>query len=154
MTDISYFSNITPIREMQGEDWEDTELLKKMLQEADNYISSYEWCPVIKEKYFGYGIGGIVAVFLYKFVSSINQTDDWLWIVVGDLPSAYLVIDNTNSPMDALKGYCELMEDWANSIKSNGSIDGCYPVKAVPTKENAQLLLNRINFIRREILRF
>ena len=152
MTDISYFSDVIPIHEMQGDDHEDTDLLREMSQKADYFITSQRWCPTISEKYFGFGIGKIVAVFLYHFDSLINETDDWLWVVVGDLPSVYLVIDNTTSAMDALEGYCELMEDWANNIMSDNSVEDCYPVKAAPTKEHAQMLLSRIEFIRKEFL--
>ena len=152
MTDKSYFIDITPIQEMQGDDQEDTEMLAKMSQDADKFITSHRWCPTISEKYFGFGIGGIVAVFLYHFDSIINQTDDWLWVVVGDLPSVYFVVDAASSPMEALERYCELMEDWADHIMSDNSTEGCYPVKAAPTIENAKLLLSRIEFIRREFL--
>ena len=152
MINKTYFSSITPIQEMLGDDQEDTELLKTMLQEADNFIASYRWCPNISEKYFGYGVGGIVAVFLYHFDSLINQTDDWLWVIVGDLPSAYLVADAASSPIEALERYCELLEDWANNIMSDSSIENCYPIAIAPTKDNAQLLLNRTKFIRREFL--
>ena len=124
MTDILHFSDMTPIQEMQGDDQEDTKLLLEMSQKADDYITSFRWCPTIKEKYFGFGVGGIVAVFLYHFDSMINQSDDWLWIVTGDLPSAYFVVDAASSPMEALERYCELMEDWAKSIKQK-NIDIC-----------------------------
>ena len=152
MTDESYFTDIIPIQEMQGDDQEDTEMLAKMSQDADNFITSHQWCPVICEKYFGFGIGGLIAAFLYHFDSQINGTDDWLWVIVGDLPSAYLVIDVATSPKEAIELYCELMEDWANNVISDNSIENCFPVAANPTKENAQLLLTRTGFIRREIL--
>jgi len=152
MTDISYFSDIIPIQEMQGDDQEDTKMLMVLSQEADNYITSHRWCPDIKEKFYGFGIGYVIAVFLYHFDSLINETDDWLWVVVGDLPSAYFVIDAASSPIEALERYCELMEDWANQIMSDNSIEDYYPVQAAPTKENAQLLLNRTKFIRKEFL--
>ena len=152
MKDKSYFTDITPIQSMQGDDPDDTAMLITMSQDADNFITSFQWCPAISEKYFGFGIGGIIAVFLYHFDSLINQADDWLWVVVGDLPSAYIVVDNATSPQNVMECYCELMEDWADHIMSNNSTEGCYPVKAIPTKENAELLLSRIEFIRREIL--
>ena len=152
MTDLSYFSDVIPIQEMQGDDQEDTEMLTKLSREADDYITSFRWCPIIKEKFFGFGVGYIVAVFLYHFDSQIKETDDWLWVIVGDLPSVYLVIDEATSPMEALERYCELMEDWANNIMSDNSIDECYPVQAAPTKENADLLLRRTRFIRRDFI--
>jgi len=86
MIDISYFSDIVPIQEMRGDDQESTEMLLALSQEADDFITSYRWCPNIKEKFFGFGVGYIVAVFLYHFDSQINRTDDWLWVVTGDLP--------------------------------------------------------------------
>jgi len=152
MIDKSYFSDIIPIHEMQSDCQEDMEMLKKMSLDADDFITSYRWCPAVKEKYFGWGIGLIVAVFLYHFDSLINQTDDWLWVIVGDLPSVYLVTDAATSPMEALEHYCELMEDWANNIMSDNTIDGCYPVSVAPTKEHAKMLLSRTEFIRKEFL--
>ena len=152
MTDLSYFSDVIPIQEMQGDDQEATEMLIKLSHEADNFITSYRWCPIIKEKFFGFGVGYIVAVFLYHFDSMINQTDDWLWVIVGDIPSVYLVIDEASSPKEALERYCELMEDWANNIMSDTTIENCFPVAAAPTKENADLLLRRTRFIRRDFI--
>ena len=53
---------------------------------------------------------------------------------------------------EALKTYCELMQDWADNVKSEKSLDECYPVPVDPTTENADLLSSRISFIRRELL--
>ncbi len=152
MTDISFFSDILPIQQMKGDSHEDTEMLIKMAQDADVFITSFRWCPAIKNKYFGFGVGGIVAVFLYHFSLPIDQSDDWLWVIVGDLPSAYLVIDATPTPANALDVYCKLMEEWAKSIISDHSTEGCYPVNVAPTPKNAQLLLNRMGFIRKGFL--
>ena len=144
---------------MQGDDQEDTEKLAEMSKKADNYITSYRWCPDIKEKYFGFGVGGIFAVFLYRFAlplrwtnGAVTDMDDWLWVIVGDLPSAYLVVDDAPTPGLALGIYCVLMEDWANCILSDNSVENCFPVAASPTKEHAEMLLKRTSWIREEII--
>jgi len=77
---------------MHGEDEEETKMLKVMLSEAESYIASFHWSQPIKERYLGFGVGNVVALFLFRFDKPIRETDDWLWVVVGDLPSAYFVV--------------------------------------------------------------
>jgi len=144
---------VVPVEEMKGDCEKDTNLLKEMLEKAINYLESYKWCPEIEKIYFGFGIGKIVAVFLFKFKGKIKDSDDeFLWVVVGDLPSAYLVIDNAPSPKEALEGYCELMEDWVNAVRNGTSLKDVYPVAASPTEEHARMLSSRINSLRRDII--
>ena len=135
-----------------GESSEDTARLKSMAKEARAFVASFRWAHPIDELFLGYGVGGILAVFLVKFIEKVNGRDEFLWIIVGDLPSAYLVTDNAPTPTDALDRYCELMEDWANAVKTKKDISECFPVRAEPTAENADLLERRIGFVRKEII--
>lgn len=143
---------VVPVEEMTGGDKKDIRLLKKMVVEATNYLKSYKWCPEIEKIYFGFGIGGIVAVFLFKFSKKIKGTDEFLWVVVGDLPSAYFVIDRANNPKEALEAYCEIMEDWVAAVKNGTSLDEVYPVDVPPSSEYAGLLNSRISFLREKII--
>lgn len=145
-------NQVVPIEQMSGGDKKDIRLLKKMVVEATNYLKSHKWCPEIEKIYFGFGIGGIVAVFLFKFVEKIQRTDEFLWVIVGDLPPAYLVIDNSPTPKEALEGYCELMEDWVNAVRNGTSLKEVYPVAASPTLEHAKMLSSRIELLRNDIL--
>lgn len=74
--------------------------------------------------------------------------DSWLWVIVGDLPSAYLVTDDLKSPRDALEGYCELMMDWVNAVKTQADLTHQFPVEAPPTLGNAAALKKRIGMLR------
>lgn len=74
-----------------------------MAQDAKEFLSSFTWCKEITELYFGCGIGGVIAVFLAQIIPSESTVDDWLWIVVGDVPPAYLVVDYSTVPADALR---------------------------------------------------
>ncbi len=142
---------VVPVEEMTGGDKEDITLLKQMLEEATNYVTSYKWCPEIKERYFGFGVGGIVAAFLFRFSEKI-EGDEFLWVVVGDLPPAYFVVDCAPNPKEALEAYCELMEDWVNAVKNGTSLDDVYPVAVEPTAEHARMLSSRIDSLRKDII--
>lgn len=143
---------VVPVEEMTGGDKKDIALLKEMLEEAVNYLKSFKWCPEIEKIYFGFGIGKIVAVFLFKFKEKIKGTDEFLWVVVGDLPPAYFVVDETPNPKEALKAYCELMEDWVKAVRSGASLEDIYPIAVPPTEEYARMLSSRIESLRNDII--
>ena len=146
-------SQLIPEGEMRGEDAEETSELESMLQKAKDYISSFEWAPPVTEAHMGIGVGGVLAVFLLKFAEGIGvEGDEHLWVVVGDLPSAYLVTDDAVVPVRALEIYCELMSDWAEAVKSESSLDDVFPVEVPVDSEHAEMLLDRIRFIRERII--
>ncbi len=143
---------LIPAERIVGEDAEETGLLQRMLQEATDYLKSFRWCPPIDQTYLGRGVGGVVAAFLFHFRERIQGTEEWLWVVVGDLPSAYLVVDDADNPVSALEEYCELLEDWANAVLEGKPLDDVFPVEAKPTPDNARSLLRRTGFIRTRLL--
>jgi hypothetical protein len=143
---------LIPAERIVGDDAEEAGLLQQMLQEATDYLRSFRWCPPIEQIYLGCGVGGVIAVFLFHFRERIQGTEEWLWVVVGDLPSAHLVLDDADNPVSALEGYCELMENWANAVLAGRSLDDVFPVEAKPTPDNAKLLLRRTDFIRTRLL--
>lgn len=145
-------AKLIPAEKITGEDDVDTGLLKKMLQDARAYIEGFSWCPPIDGVYLGCGVGGVVAVFLFHFSERINGTDEWLWVVEGDLPSAYLVPDQAGDPASAISIYCELMDKWAIAILEGHPLYDVFPVRAEPTPENAKNLQNRLDFIRNRLL--
>jgi len=147
------FEYLTPIDKMDSyPDAEEIPLLLDMHAEAKEYLSSHKWCTSIVESYLGYGVGKVIALFLFRLDPPIKGTDEWLWVLVGDLPSAYFVIDEAPNPAEALARYCELMEDWANAVKEGKSLDDVYPVEAAPTAEHAGMLLSRVEFIRKNLI--
>jgi hypothetical protein len=138
--------------DIMGEDANDTASLLEMATSARDYITSFNWCPPINAGYLASGVGSVVAVFLFEFASKIQDTDDRLWVIVGDLPSAYLVVEPEDSPPDALERYCSLMEDWIAAIRDSTPLDEVFPVAADPIPENAESLEKRIAFLLAEII--
>lgn len=138
--------------EIKGEDAEDTALLRELLSEARAYMEAFEWCPSIESVHMALGAGGVVGVFLFQFDEVIEDDDDALWVVVGDLPSAYVIVEPGDDGISALERYCELMEDWAFNVLKDNSIEESFPVEAEATHENAEMLRQRIMFLRSEII--
>ena len=149
---------IVPIDQMQGEDSADTDLLRELRKKAENYVNSLDWFPGITEMYYGAGVGGIFAIFLIRtypnaFSHRGTPIDEWLWVVVGDIPSAYLVLDVAQKPSEACEVYLELMTGWIDCVES-GEVpsDNEFPVNMEPTPENAALLHTRTMLIQQHVL--
>jgi hypothetical protein len=143
---------VVPISKMVGEDRNETLLLEGMLARAESYLKSFRWFEPVEERFFGFGIGNVIALFLFKFARPINGTDVWLWVVEGDVPSAYFVVDNAPKPSAALAVYCRLTEEWADAVEAKRPLTGVFPVGAPPTREHAEMLRQRIKFIRQQII--
>lgn len=152
MTSTVDFSKICPIVEMRGEDREETLLLEEMFKCAKNYLESFDWCERISEAWFGLGVGGVVAVFLFEILPKTHDVDEWLWVIAGNFPPAYIVTDYAPNPACALKEYMREMKEWVLAVKSGRSVDELIPVNASATIENAEDLDRRIAFLTREIL--
>jgi hypothetical protein len=137
--------------EIVGDDAEDTALLEQMARDARAYIESFEWCPPISRVSLGYGVGGVLALFRFEFAYAIEDTDSELWVVVGDIPSAYFIYEGNEDKAVALECYCALMEEWALAVRDGDPVDECFPVDFEPTVENAEELISRVAFIRNEL---
>jgi hypothetical protein len=152
MSPLPDISSLTPIEDLRGDSLEDTQLLNGMAEEATEFIGGFRWCKGIKRRYFGRGVGGIFAVFLFEIVPSSPEVDSMLWVIVGDLPSAFLLAEGNLTPDDALTGYVEAMEAWVTAAREGLPVDDLIPVNVEPTKENAERLASRLKFIREDFL--
>jgi hypothetical protein len=98
-------SGVIPIAEMHGEDEDESVRLRAMEKCARDFLESFLWCGGILDFYFGDGIGDVFAVFLARIMPVYPDVDEYLWIIVGDLPSIYLVTDLSKTPKEALETY-------------------------------------------------
>ena len=146
------FSKVISESEIQGADINETRELKGMLAEAKKYISAFKWCMGIDKTYLGVGFPGIIAVFLFKIRASQKNVDEWLWVIVGDVPPAYISVIGAPDPAAAIDGYVGAMEDWVNAVKSGKDVDNLIPVNVPPVLKWAERLEARLNFIDKEIL--
>jgi hypothetical protein len=144
-------SAVVKAEALQGEDARETQQLEIMLGRAREYVESSCWCSRILDAYFGFGIGEVVALFLFE-VEIQTGAREWLWVVEGDLPSAYLVTDHAPNPRAALQVYCELMEEWAAAVQNRLPLDQVFPVKAPADAAHAAMLRKRIALLREQVL--
>ncbi|MEO6133932.1 MAG: hypothetical protein ABIP35_02190 [Ginsengibacter sp.] len=144
MTEIN-IGKLTEIEEIQA--------ILSLYYEAKNYIEDFDWCVSTKKCWYDkdFGIYEKIGIFLFEIEPLNENVDDFIWVVVGDLPSVYLD-KSIKTGQEALEQYCELMQEWADSVKSGNSLEECYPVPVDPTIENAELLNSRIAFVKRELL--
>lgn len=146
------FSKVVPVSEMKGTSEADTALLKSMLQEAQEYITAFTWCGGIREVHFGWGAGDVFAIFLFRIKPTRDDVDEWLWVIVGDLPSAYLVTDACPTPSDALETYIRETGRWVEAARAGKAMKGLIPLQVAPTQENADLLEKRLRSLEQEFL--
>ena len=144
MTEIN-IDGLTEIEEIQS--------ILSLYKEAKNYIEDFNWCVSTKKCWYDkdHGIYEKIGIFLFEIEPLNDTVDDFIWVIVGDLPSVYLD-KSVMTGHEALETYCELMQEWVDNVKNEKSLDECYPVSIDPTIENADLLNTRISFIRRELL--
>jgi hypothetical protein len=141
-------TSVVPIDKMKGDSDEETLGLKQMFEEARGFLSGFAWCQRIEDSYFGFGYAGIVAVFLFRISPAHTGIDDWLWVVVGDLPSAYLVTEGNLTPDLAVDGYIYEMSRWVQAAKGGRPVKDLIPVNVPPTQENAEALERRLSALK------
>jgi hypothetical protein len=144
-------TGVIPIAEMRGENDEETDLLRAMSERAQQFLGEFAWCSAIREFYFGDGIGNVFAVFLARIQPSHSGIDEFLWVVVGDIPPAYLVTDACHTPKEAMEGYIEEMRRWVAAAYRGQTSKDIIPVNAAPTPESAKTLEQRLNTLERDI---
>ncbi|WP_374545526.1 hypothetical protein [Rhodoblastus sp.] len=145
-------SKIVPLDSMHGEDAEETEQLNALFQEAKAYLESFNWCYKVVAAYFGLGFANLIGIFLFEIIPTSKSVDSLVWVVVGDIPPAYLVVDNAPNPACALDAYIGEMSKWVNAVEAGLPVDNLIPVNVATTKENASRLHKRLQFLDREIV--
>jgi hypothetical protein len=143
---------LTPIEKMRGEDEEDTRLLREMAERARDYVTSFPWCPPIRETYLAYGIGKVIALFLFEFEGKIDGTYHNTWIIVGDLPPCFFAVQPDDTVQLLFDDYCDRMDDWVAAVRNNGNFEKVFPVSAARTEKHADMLESRLAFLRKEII--
>lgn len=123
-----------------------------LYKEATEYILFYDWCISIKESFIGIIHPPIVAVFLFEIDTNRTDVDNFVWVIVGDLPPAYITIDDCQNPALALNRYIGAMEDWVEAAEGGKSVLNLIPVNVPASKSNANALKTRLKFLDERVL--
>ena len=75
----------------------------RLSEKAKKYLESFKWCDKILDGWLAFDFDYILCIFYFNIVPSEgSEADDKIWIIVGDIPSAYLdAVDNVTE-WDAL----------------------------------------------------
>jgi hypothetical protein len=144
-------SRLVAIENIRGEDDQDTASLREMAGRAQSYLLSYPWCASTGDAYLGFGVGDVAAVFLFR-ARLKSGAEELLWVIEGDLPSAYLVTDQARTPADALETYSGLMQEWVRAVRTGADSSEVFPVDVPANGEYASMLEKRIELLRRDII--
>ncbi|WP_067664797.1 hypothetical protein [Ferrimonas marina] len=143
------------IEEILNTDFKHEEFLLESYDEAKKYINDFDWHKGIKDTFVGMCFDGILCVFLFDCELTIEKElegDNFVWVIVGDLPPAYITSENAPNPACALDGYVGAMLEWVKAAASGDTVDDLIPVNVPANPENSELLKRRLDFIDKEIL--
>ena len=91
-------------------------------------------------------------MFLFRIFPRSQDVDECLWVVVGDVPPAYLVTDESRTPAEALRTYISEMRYWVAAVESGKPVNELIPVNAPANPDTAMALKKRLAFLESEIL--
>jgi hypothetical protein len=130
--------------------------LEELKAVAQAHVMSWRSSPPIQEMVLAFGLAPVVAVFLVRFATPITRGElagaTEMWAVSGDLPSMCFETDDVRNPSDALRLYCAIAQDWADTVLAGGDLSQCYPIPVEPSRELADSLLDRVAFLREEFV--
>lgn len=121
--------------------------VRDLADEARSFIASHRWCKQVAAVNLAWAVAGVLGVFQVKIKPSSPHVDSTFWVVVGDIPSAYLVTDNAPTWRDALRSYVAEMYRWVHAVRHNLPLDDVIPVGVEPSSEHAEMLAGRLAFI-------
>ncbi|MFT6408381.1 MAG: hypothetical protein ACJAQ6_001799 [Arenicella sp.] len=146
------FSKVTPVSELQEPSSAESTYIVEYLKEAEAEVNQYAWNDGIKQSYFGIGEANVYAVFLFEIIPGRDDVDDFLWVIVGDLPTAYITCEEAPNPACALDGYIGAMEQWIDAAFYGTSLEGIFPVKIDANLSNAKQLRNSLDYLDENVL--
>lgn len=146
------FSKLVPVDEYVQTNADERDDIEEFHQSARAFLESFAWSGSVAEAFVGMVFPGIVGVFLFRQEGARADVDEWLWVVVGDLPPAYLVLDCSPNAATALKSYIFEMRKWVEAVRTGQSLEAVIPVNVPPSQEYAESLASRLEFLEEHVL--
>jgi len=115
---------------------------------ARAYLEHFRWCDAITQLSLAFAVAGVVSVFRADIRPVGESVDPTVWVVMGDLPPAYLAFEQGDTWQDALAGYVTEMQEWVDAVRNGDPLDELIPVNVAPTREHADMLATRVAFLR------
>jgi len=123
--------------------------------EARAFLLAQSWCRAVRALTLKKWIEGVLAL-LYAEIEPEPQSgaDEAVWVVVGDLPPAYLDVPSVPTDREALEAYIALLEEWVEAVRSGEPIDELMPIyhrhslaPVPPTLRFAEMIELRVKYL-------
>jgi hypothetical protein len=149
------WSHLAPAADVVGDDDAETDAIHDLVDQAVAYLGLQSWCRSVDAVHIGLVVGGIVLVAYVAITAAVDDPEipPAVWVVVGDLPPAYIHPDYAADAREVLRAYRAEMGEWVRRVRDDESIDdSVIPVDVDPTSEAADALAARLDLIKRDIL--
>ena len=143
---------VTPLDQVAAEDDQERAAIIRLADEAGSYLAGHRWVASVRETYYGTGFDDRIGTFLFRIKPAEPEVPEWVWVVAGDLPPLYIGLEDAATATEALDGYVGAMQSWIDAVRAGRSVEEEAPVAVEPTRENADQLQSRLDFIEREFL--
>jgi hypothetical protein len=123
-----------------------------LVAEAVGFVRRHQWCGQVHDVQLAFAIAGVLAVVRVDLEPLTARAEPRVWVIAGDLPSAYIVYEEGDTWQDALRGYVYEMRRWGEAAQRGAPVDDLIPVNVAPSPEHVGMLLSRLTFIEQELL--
>jgi hypothetical protein len=153
VTEPNKLFGVTPWNRVRMRNKKEFGAIDALRADAISYIQGFRWCHGVHSVYLGQAVGGIFGVFLVEITNAVDSSESFLWVIVGDIPPAYLVTkDGPSNSREALAMYIDLMGEWVKAAKEGGPVGDLIPVNVTPNVEYAEMLETRIKYLQDNFL--
>ena len=126
-------------------------------QEARSFLLRHSWCLSVRSLTIHRYIEGIFGLFLAEIDPAPHSSaDQSVWVIVGDLPPAYIDVPSAPTPAEAIEAYLAAMEEWVAAVQQGMTTEDVIPVyyrfsqvPVPPVLSFAELLKRRLRLLKK-----
>lgn len=112
----------------------------KLFHCGREYLVAKPWVVRVTDILVGKIIGDRAGAFLYEIAPTSKKVDRLHWVICGDVPSAYLVLDKAKNPDEAIEQYCFQVRKWIEGVRAGQLLPNTMPIEWPQTIESAERL--------------
>jgi hypothetical protein len=127
--------------------------LRELATEATSFLVKHAWCELVTKGWIDRAWNDHVAIFYFQLKPRAgSRADPDVWVIVGDVPPAYVRTSACENGLKALRVYVEDMREWVEHVHLGLPTDNDVPVNVPAETKYANMLESRLGFIEREFL--